>query len=149
MADMMADWFKQAGMKANPEAMDEDSLIAVTPAVGDYDLALWSWEPDPDPDFILSVLTTDQFLEGGWSDSGYHNPEYDQLYLDQQQLVDRTARQQTIWKMQELIFNDIPYVVLVYEDMLQAYRSDRFTGFIESPLGIESTQSLLNVEPVR
>lgn len=149
MADLMADWFKQAGMKATPEAMDEDSLIAATTAVGDYDLVIWSWWPDSDPDFILSVLTTDQYVEGGWSDSGYHNPQYDQLYLDQQQLVDKTARQQAIWKMQELVFNDMPYVVLVYEDMLQAYRSDRFTGFIESPLGIETAESLLNVQPIR
>jgi peptide/nickel transport system substrate-binding protein len=149
MADMMANWFKEAGMKANPEAMDEDSVVAATTPAGDYDLVIWSWEPDPDPDFILSVLTTDQFVDGGWSDSGYHNPEYDQLYLDQQQLVDRTARQQAIWKMQELVFNDRPYIVLVYENMLQAYRSDRFTGFIESPLGLESTESLLNVEPVK
>jgi peptide/nickel transport system substrate-binding protein len=51
-------------------------------------------------------MTTDQFVEGGWSDSGYHNPEYDQLYLDQQQQVDKTERQQTIWNMQEMVFND-------------------------------------------
>jgi peptide/nickel transport system substrate-binding protein len=95
------------------------------------------------------VLTTDQFVEGGWSDSGYHNPEYDQLYLDQQQLVDKAARQQAIWKMQEMVFNDMPYIVLFYEDLLQAYRTDRFTGFIESPLGIEATESLLNVAPVK
>jgi len=149
MADMMADWFKQAGMKAKPEAMDEDSVVAATTPVGDYDLVIWSWEPDPDPDFILSVMTTDQFVEGGWSDSGYHNPEYDQLYLDQQELVDRTARQQAIWKMQELVFNDRPYIVLVYEDMLQVYRSDRFTGFIESPRGLEATESLLNARSVK
>jgi peptide/nickel transport system substrate-binding protein len=149
IADMMADWFQQAGMKAIPESMDEDSLVAATTGVGDYDLILWSWWPDPDPDFILSVLTTDQFLPGGWSDCGYHNPEYDQLYLDQQKLVDRNARQQVIWKMQELIFNNMPYIVLAYDDMLQAYRSDRFTGFIESPLGIESAESLLNAEAVK
>ena len=149
MADMMANWFKEAGMKADPEAMDEDSVVAATTPAGDYDLVIWSWEPDPDPDFILSVLTTDQFVEGGWSDSGYHNPEYDQLYLEQQQLVDKNARQQVIWKMQELVFNDRPYIVLAYEDMLQAYRSDRFKGFIVSPLGIEATQSLMTVEPVK
>jgi peptide/nickel transport system substrate-binding protein len=95
------------------------------------------------------VLTTDQFVDGGWSDSGYHNPEYDQLYLDQQKLVDKTERQQVIWKMQELVFNDRPYIVLFYENLLQAYRSDRFTGLIESPLGLESTESLLNAEPVK
>jgi len=149
MADMMVGWFQQAGMKLNAEAIDEDSLVAGTTGVGDYDLIIWSWWPDPDPDFILSVLITDQFVEGGWSDSGYHNPEYDQLYLDQQQLVDKTERQKTIWKMQELVFNDRPYITLVHWDMLQAYRSDRFTGFIVSLRGIEGAESLLNVEPVK
>jgi peptide/nickel transport system substrate-binding protein len=149
IADMMVGWFKEAGIKVNPETMSEDGLVAATTPAGDYDLVLWSWEPDPDPDFILSVLTTDQFVDGGWSDSGYHNPEYDKLYLEQQRLVDRTARQQVIWRMQELAFNERPYIVLDYEDKLQAYRSDRFTGFIESPLGIESMQSLLSVEPVK
>jgi peptide/nickel transport system substrate-binding protein len=149
IADMMVGWFKEAGIKVNPETMSEDGLVAATTPAGDYDLVLWSWEPDPDPDFILSVLTTDQFVDGGWSDSGYHNPEYDKLYLEQQRLVDPGARQQVIWRMQELAFNDRPYIVLDYEDKLQAYRSDRFTGFIESPLGIESAQSLLSVEPVK
>jgi peptide/nickel transport system substrate-binding protein len=149
MADMMAGWSAEAGMKAIPESMDEDAVVAATTPAGDYDLVLWSWDPDPDPDFILSVLTTDQFVEGGWSDSGYHNPEYDQLYLDQQKLVDRNARQQAVWKMQELAFNDRPYIVLNYQDLLQAYRTDRFQGFIESPLGIEAAESLLSAEPVK
>jgi peptide/nickel transport system substrate-binding protein len=149
IADMMADWFNQAGMKATPEAVDPDSLVAATTPAGDYDLVLWGWGPDPDPDFILSVMTTDQFVEGGWSDSGYHNPEYDQMYLDQQQIVDKVERQKVVWKMQEMVFNDRPYIVMYYEKMLQAYRSDRFTGFIESPLGIESAQSLLQAELVK
>jgi peptide/nickel transport system substrate-binding protein len=149
VADMLADWFSQAGMKATPEAVDSDSLIAATTPAGDYDLVIWGWGPDPDPDFILSVMTTDQFVDGGWSDSGYHNPEYDQLYLDQQQVVDKAERQKIVWKMQEMVFNDRPYIVLHYEKILQAYRSDRFTGFIESPLGIESAQSLMQAEPVK
>jgi len=149
VADMLSDWFSQAGMKATPEAVDSDSLIAATTPAGDYDLVIWGWGPDPDPDFILSVMTTDQFVDGGWSDSGYHNPEYDQLYLDQQQAVDKAERQEIVWKMQEMVFNDRPYIVLHYEKILQAYRSDRFMGFIESTLGIESAQSLLQVEPVK
>ncbi len=149
MADMMADWFAQAGIKATPEAVDSDSLVAATTPAGDYDLVIWGWGPDPDPDFILSVLTTDQFVEGGWSDSGYHNPEYDQLYLDQQQTVDKAERQQIIWEMQEMVFNDRPYIPLYYEKLLQAYRSDRFTGFVPSVLGIESESSMINVKPVK
>jgi len=149
IADMMTTWFGKAGIKTTPQAVDSDSLIAATTAVGDYDLVLWGWGPDPDPDFILSVMTTDQFVQGGWSDSGYHSPQYDQLYLDQQKAVDKTERQKIVWQMQEMVFNDRPYVVLYYEKLLQAYRSDRFTGFIESIQGIASGQSLLQVVPVK
>ncbi len=148
IADMLASWYKEIGVKANVEGVDSDSLTAAMTPTGDYDLVIWGWGPDPDPDFILSVLTTEQFVSGGWSDSGYHNAEYDQLYLDQQKAIDKTQRQQMIWKMQELAFNDRPYVVLYYEKLLQAYRSDRFKGFIESPLGIDISTSMLNVEPV-
>ncbi len=149
IADMLAAWFKQVGIKADVEAVDTDSLTAAVTPTGDYDMVIWGWGPDPDPDFILSVMTTDQFVSGGWSDSGYHNPEYDQLYLDQQQAIDKTQRQQIIWKMQEMVFNDRPYIVLYYEKNLQAYRSDRFTGFIPSPLGIDIALSYVNVKPVQ
>jgi peptide/nickel transport system substrate-binding protein len=146
IGDMLAGWFKQIGVKANVEAVDSDSLTAAITPTGDYDLVIWGWGPDPDPDFILSVMTTDQFVSGGWSDSGYHNPEYDQLYLDQQKAIDKTQRQQIVWKMQEMAYNDRPYIVLWYEKLLQAYRSDRFAGFVESPLGIDIALSLLQVK---
>jgi peptide/nickel transport system substrate-binding protein len=150
MADSMTGWFGEIGIKTTPEAVDPDSLYAATTPVGDYDLVIWGWGPDPDPDFILSVMTSDQFVEGGWSDSGYMNPEYDQLYLDQQQAIDREARRDIIWEMQKMAFDDRPYIVLNYEYLLRAYRSDRFTGFIETPTwGIESFQSLLQVKPVQ
>lgn len=148
IADMMTGWFAQAGIKSNPEAVDADSLYVQMTPQGDFDLVIWGWGPDPDPDFILQVLTTDQFVDGGWSDSGYMNPEYDQLYLDQQETVDREARRDIIWEMQRMAFEDRPYIVLHYEDLLRAYRSDHFTGFIESPIGIEAFQSILQVEPV-
>lgn len=149
IADLLASWFQQAGIKATPESVDPDSLKNATTPTGDFDLVLWGWGPDPDPDFILGVMTSDQFIEGGWNDSGYMNPEYDHLYLDQQMTVDQLDRQQIIWDMQELVFDDRPYIVLLNENLLQAYREDRFTGFIASPLGIEYVQSLVQVEPVR
>jgi peptide/nickel transport system substrate-binding protein len=149
IADLMSEWFRQVGIKVNVEAVDPDSLTAAITPTGDYDLAIWGWGSDPDPDFMLSVMTSEQFVEGGWSDSGYSNPEYDQLYLDQQTVIDRDERQKIVWQMQEMIFNDIPYVILYYDDGLEAYRTDRFTGFIDSPLGLTACLSLQQVEPVK
>jgi peptide/nickel transport system substrate-binding protein len=148
-ADMIANWLSQVGIKITPEAVDPDSLTVAVNPNADYDLVIWGWGADPDPDFMLSVLTSGQYIEGGWSDSGYSNPEYDQLYLDQQKVLDKTERQKIVWKMQEMVFNDRPYIVLMYGNILEAYRTDKFTNFLESPLGIDSFQSLIQVESVK
>lgn len=149
IADLLADWYSQIGIKATPEPVNSDTLIAATTGVGDYDLVIWGWGADPDPDFILSIMLTDQFVLGGWSDAGYHNPEYDQLYLDQQAAVNKEERQEIIYKMQDMVYNDRPYIVFYYSNYLQAYRSDRFTNFIESPLGLDDDASLAQVKPVQ
>lgn len=155
IADLLTDWFRQIGLKTTPEPVDSDTLIAATTGVGDFDLVIWGWGGDPDPDFILSIMLSDQFTVGGWSDAGYTNPEYDQLYLDQQQAVDPEERQAIIYKMQDLLFRDLPYVVLYNYSLLQAYRSDRFIGFPETvanpSLSTDFAQALVlqKVQPVK
>jgi peptide/nickel transport system substrate-binding protein len=148
-ADMIANWLNEVGIKATPTAVDPDSLVVATNPNADYDMVIWGWGSDPDPDFMLSVMTSEQYAEGGWSDSGYSNPTYDELFAKQQMTLDENERQKIVWDMQEMLFNDRPYIVLWYDDVLQAYRSDRFTGFIEYPTGIDAFQSLMNVEPVQ
>ena len=150
VADLISGWLKEIGIKAPPAAVDSTALTAATTGVGDYDLVIWGWGGDPDPDFILSTMLSDQFVVGGWSDSGYHNPDFDKLYRDQQVAVDPAERQKIVWQMQDMIFKDKPYIILYNYDSLQAYRSDRFKNFIESPYRpIESKYSMLQVEPVR
>lgn len=150
IADLMVTSFQDAGMKVRPEPTNTDTLTSITTGVGDYDLVIWGWGGDPDPDFILSIMLCDQFEVGGWSDSGYCNAEYDQLYLDQQKAASPEERQQIVYKMQELLFRDKPYIVLYNYDNIEAFRSDRFTGFINSPnAAIESAESLQQVEPVQ
>ena len=148
IADLVSGWLNEIGIKATPEAADPDALTAAVTPTGDYDLVIWGWGVT-DSDFGLSVLTTDQFVSGGWSDSGYSNPKYDELYKQQQKTVDQSARQKIIKDMQQLVFDDKPYIVLYYDNNLQAYRTDRFKNFIESPLGIEIAESLRQVEPVQ
>jgi peptide/nickel transport system substrate-binding protein len=92
----------------------------------DFDLAMWSWDGYVDPDFVLSVTTCAQY--GGWSDTGYCNPEWDALYEEQGRTVDGDARRELVWQMQEMAFRDKPYIHLVtlpYTTVSQA----NWTGF--------------------
>ncbi len=98
---------------------------------GDWDAYVWDWCPDPDPDFMMSVFTTDQCL--GWSDGCYSNPAFDKMYTEQRSELDRAKRKQIIDKMQLFLAKNVPTLVLNYWSDLQAYRTDRFTGYVKSP----------------
>jgi peptide/nickel transport system substrate-binding protein len=126
--EIISDGLAQIGISAPPAPMDPDSLIALYPAF-DFDLILWGWGLDPDPDFAMLIFTCDEREEGGWNDSGYCDEEFDEMYFEQGITVDHEARRALIWQMEEKLFTDKPYITLDYQKYVQAYRSDRFTGF--------------------
>ncbi len=146
--EIISDGLSQIGISAPATVMDEDSLIALYPAF-DFDLIYWGWGLDPDPDFAMLIFTCDQREEGGWSDSGYCDADFDQMYLDQGVTVDHEARLQLIWDMQEKLFNERPYIVLTYAKNIQAYRNDHFTGFGETAGDILWKSSFLTAKPVK
>jgi len=129
----IANWLDQIGIYAPPQAVSEDSII--TQWIGmKYDMYIWGWGGDADPSFMLSVMTTDQVPDSkndwsAWSDCFYANSYYDQLFQQQQNEVDPNARQEIVHEMQQILYRDSPYVVLVNPFGLYAYRTDRFTNW--------------------
>ena len=79
------------------------------------------------------MFTTGQILNG--SDSEYSNPEYDNLYAQQAQQVDPAQRRQTIIEMQKILYRDSPYSILWYNVNVQAFRTDKWTGYSSVPPG--------------
>ena len=127
--------FRKVGVVISQRNMDDDATFtAITNPDNKYltfDMAMWDWVPPVDPDFMLSVMTCQQF--GNNSDSGYCNPAYDQMYAQQGTLTNTTQRQQLIWKMQQVIYDDHPYIILNYPDIIEAH-SKQWTGFVLSPV---------------
>ncbi len=146
--EIISDGLAQIGISAPPTPMDENSLIALYPDF-DFDLILWGWSLDPDPDFAMLIFTCDEREQGGWNDSGYCNEEFEEMYLQQAITVDHEARRELIWQMQEKLFNERPYIILDYEQWVQAFRSDRFTGFGLKAGGIMWKASFLSARPVQ
>ncbi len=65
------------------------------------------------------MFLTDQIA--GWSDSAYSNPEFDELYMQQSQTVDEAQRKEIVWQMQEILWEETPYITLVYATNLEAH----------------------------
>jgi peptide/nickel transport system substrate-binding protein len=98
---------------------------------GNFDAYIWYWSGDPDPDYQLSVFTTAQC--GDWSDGCWSDPTYDALYEEQRGILDREARLQVVQEAQRYLYDQTPAVVLAYPGWVQAYRSDRFEGWVPAP----------------
>ena len=139
--------FEQIGVRLIQKRLDTNAAWNAMYEHGHYifDLAMWDWFPAADPDFIVAVLTCDQW--GNWNDTGYCTEEYDDLYTQQKSAVDPDERQRIILEMQQMAFDDRPYIILTYDRRLDAW-SPNWTGFVESTQGIFnnfSTQSLTSV----
>lgn len=149
-AELLAQNWAQIGVKAELQALDSDTLTSICCPTFDFDVILWGWGSDPDPAFLLSVMTTDE-IPTGTSETGYSNAEYDELYRKQAVELDQQTRIDMIWRMQQIVFDDIVYIIPFYGQAVQAYRTDRFTGWVTDAgkVSLEDPSSLLVIEPVK
>lgn len=135
-APFVKDWLEQIGVGVNIQAVSSGKLTGIIEA-GNYDLFHWGWFPNPDPNYILGIFTCEQRAPEagvyGNNDSYYCNEEYDDLYQQQLEVTDAQERIQIVQQMQQMLWDDQPYLMLAYTNLLEAYRSDRFTGFITQP----------------
>jgi peptide/nickel transport system substrate-binding protein len=132
---------EQIGIRVTQKAVDDTTAFELIGAPDwkyeKFDMAMWDWVGYLDPDFMLSVVNCNQY--GNWSDTGYCNPEYDKLYKEQGVTIDQEARKQIVWEMQEILFNDRPYIQLVNLDLITAKHANwadiqpELAGFSKRP----------------
>jgi peptide/nickel transport system substrate-binding protein len=150
MAELLAQTWSQIGVRTELQAVDPDALIALCCPGFDFDIILWSWFSDPDPSFLLNVMRSESIADGS-NESGYSNPAYDDLYNRQAAELDQERRQALVWQMQEMVHQDVVYIIPYYAQAAQAYRTDRFTGWLDDQprLALEDVSSLVQVESVQ
>lgn len=140
--ELLAAWWAQIGIKMTPQVLEPDTMTANCCPAFDFDMLMWGWGSDPDPSFILSILKSDE-IPTGMNETCYSNPEYDRLYAEQAVEMDDAKRIEIIHKMQEIMLADLPYIIPYYDMEVQAFRTDRFTGW---PVPAEGSSSTLYLQ---
>src|SRR4029079_13683795 len=134
-AQFIAEWFGQLGITVTPAVTEEGKLIddvtGPPNGPGDYDIYMWGWTGDPDPNSLLTFFQTSEI--GSSSDSYYSNPHYDDLYTQQKAESDPAKRHDILAEMQNLVYDEAPYIILYYDAELHAYRTDKFGGWTNQP----------------
>ena len=134
---LMVGWFKDVGITVKLEVMDEATLgdrelnyegDVFTP---DFDMFLWGWYLDYDPGSMLSYLTKGQIEN--WNETCWWNPEYEKLYVQQGQELDAAKRKPLIDRMQQILYEQTPYIVTDYGPDFEAYNTAKWEGYIQIP----------------
>jgi peptide/nickel transport system substrate-binding protein len=141
--------FRKIGVQLTQKALDStaafDAMTAPDGKYANFDIALWDWVGLMDPDFMLSVVTCDQW--SGWNDSGFCDKKYDGMYSKQQLTPDQSQRKDLVWQMQSYLAEKKPYLWIAALDHVAA-TSKKWTGLIESPQGPFNSLSKLSLSSV-
>jgi peptide/nickel transport system substrate-binding protein len=138
-AEFVKSYFEAVGVAVDLKVVSEDALIEIV-GQGNFDMFEWGWVVEPDPNYQLSTFTcaNRSYKDGedifaNLSDSFYCDEEYDALFEQQSVETDSAKRTEIVKQMQQKLYDDAPYLVTFYYNNFEAYRSDRFTGFVPQP----------------
>jgi peptide/nickel transport system substrate-binding protein len=151
LGELLTAMWSEIGIRINVVPLDADALTSVCCPAFDFDIIFWGWSAGVDPSSLLVILTTEN-IPTGVSETGYSNPEYDELYNQQQVTADREERRALLFQMQEIIHRDVPYIIPYYPQNVNAFRSDRFRGWVIDPEGrldLFNPISYTVIEPVQ
>ena len=130
------------GLKISIEVMPPSSLKTAK-SNGKLDLFRASWVADyPDAQNYLSLFYSKNFAPNGPNYTHFKNPEFDSWYEKAMQETDTHSRIILYKKMDSLVIEKAPVVVLFYDEVI------RFTLANVNGLGINPT-NLLEVKNVR
>jgi peptide/nickel transport system substrate-binding protein len=136
-AQLFRDAAEAVGIKLDLATLDENTLgsTVYNTTSPDWDIFVWGWDSAVhDPDYMLGVPLCSQI--GGNNDVFYCDKTYDELYAHQATTLDPVARKALVDQMQQMFYDAAPYIVMWYQDKLQGYRTDTWTGWQEMPGGI-------------
>lgn len=136
IAELIQSWSKEIGIKIELKAMDMntvDSLVwpEFDVAKGrDYDMTMWGWSPSiqifPGRLVELYYSGTDK---GTLNIGAYNSSEFDTLANQLEEEFDPKKRKEIIFKMQEIVSEDYPFIPLYYPEIVVAYNKDSYDGW--------------------
>jgi len=130
---LIAGWLQQLGLNVKLAIIDDGTLIndiynykGNNPAPN-FDIVVWWWYGWFDPGQTMNALMTSQI--GNLNEPYWSNAEYDKLGGAQVAATDPQQRQAIVWQMQQLMYQQSPWIPLTYPDTLEAWNTAKWTGW--------------------
>ena len=118
VAIAMKQMAEPAGFRIEVETMPHDTYLANVWMKGGFYMGYWGMQPTEDATFNL-LLTSNAAYE----DTGWKNETFDNLVAQGRATIDDSERATIYAEAQQLILDELPYIIPFFEDVLTASRS--------------------------
>ncbi len=122
------------GMKVKIKVVEWSAFINEFINKKNFEAVLLGWQMSNDPD-IYDIWDSSQTKEGGFNFISYNNKEVDKLLELARREFDVKIRAKYYHRVQQIIYNEQPYLFLYYPDSLPIINR-RFKGIKPAPAGI-------------
>lgn len=143
-------WLNDMGIPAKAKLTDFNVIVEKIADPDGFDIWILGWGLSNFPDYLEAFFHSRHSEGDGLNRGGYSNPEFDAL-ADQLLIeTDLDAARDLVFKMQEFLADDLPYVVLFTTPLLESYRSDRLTFPYTTTLGgLQSTNGMTSAVVIK
>lgn len=125
--EIQALWQRELGITSIHLRGQEWKVYLNTQSLSDFDLCISAWVGDyNDPQTFLDMFVTD----GGNNNTGWSNPQYDQMLQASESTPDPAQRMQILRDMEKILVEDeVPILPVYFYVGMSLYYPDRLAGF--------------------
>ncbi|QTA37592.1 ABC transporter substrate-binding protein [Thermosipho ferrireducens] len=131
-------WAKDLGLPIDVKLTDFNEIVTRAFDEVDFDMYMLGWGIGRVPTYFKSFWKSDQSAPEGFNTPGYSNPEFDAL-IDEFEMADSFDEAvEAIKEAQELLAEDLPYIILFTTPIYEAYRDTIEFPFTDTLDGIQN-----------
>lgn len=146
---IIQEWLRAFGLPAAARPMEFGSLLQQVRTRQDFDAFVLGYgRLSLDPDYMCTFFTAANDKPRGYNMSGYKNKKFDALAALTRTETNPETRRRIVHEMQAILMADVPYIPLYLPDLIEAVRTDRFTGWVPMLDGIANRWSFTQLKPV-
>ncbi len=119
------DWANAIGIPIKANLVDFNTIVSkVWEENFNYDIYMLGWGLSLYPDYIVDFFHSKRAGAGDFNTPGYMNPEFDKKADEFLAATDVKKARELAYELQEMLAEDVPYVVLFTAPIYEAYRTD-------------------------
>ena len=136
-------WLNEVGIPVRAELTGFNLIVEKVFDQQDFDMWILGWGLTLFPDYLENFFHSRHSGLEGHNAGGYNNPEFDRLADELLAETDVERAMDQVFKMQEFLAEELPYVTLFDTPIVETYRSDKLVyPYTQNLGGLQSVGAL-------